>query len=83
MREYKYKYLYWNWDGTSEVGNVEIEARGAEGAVVGVSIGRFEVAGAVEDGGVPEAAAEIGKERKVGPKLGDFWDEDGVMVDGS
>lgn len=51
---------------------MEIEARGAKGAVVGMSIGRFEVAGAVEDGGVPEAAAEIGKERKVGPKLGDF-----------
>ena len=32
---------------------MEIEARGAEGAIVGVSIGRFEVAGAVEDGGVP------------------------------
>lgn len=37
----------------SEVGDVEIKARGAEGAVVGVSIGRFEVAGAVEEGGVP------------------------------
>ena len=46
---------------------MEIEGRGAEGGVVGVSIDSFEVTGAMEEGSVPEAAAEVGEEWKVGP----------------
>lgn len=46
---------------------MEVEARGAEGQVVGVAVGGFEVTGGVESGGVPEAAAEVGEEGEAGP----------------
>lgn len=38
---------------TGELGNVEVETCGAEGTVVGVSVGGFEVTCGVECAGVP------------------------------
>lgn len=46
---------------------MEIEARGAEGPVVGVAVGGLEVTGGVELGRVPGAAPEVGDEREVRP----------------
>lgn len=46
---------------------MEIEARGGEGAVIGVAIGGFEVTGRVESGRVPEAATEVGDKRELRP----------------
>ncbi len=46
---------------------MEIEARGAEGAVVGVAIGGFEVTGGVEFGGVPESTPKVRQERELRP----------------
>lgn len=60
---------------------MEIEASGAEGAIVGVAIGGLEVTRGIESRGVPEAAPEIGDEREIGPEAGDLGDEDGVLVD--
>lgn len=62
---------------------MEVEAGGAEGAVVLVAVGGLEVAGGVEVGGVPEAAAEVGEEGERRPEPGDLADEDGVLVDGA
>lgn len=50
-----------------EVSDVEVEARGAEGPVVGVAVGGLEVTGGVELGRVPGAAPEVGDEREVRP----------------
>lgn len=50
-----------------ELGDVEVEACGGEGAVVGVAVGGFEVTGGVEAAGVPEAAAEVAEERELRP----------------
>lgn len=60
---------------------MEVEAGGVEGPVVAVAVGGLEVGGGVEDGGVPEAASEVGDEGEVGPELGDLGDEEGVVVD--
>lgn len=62
---------------------MKVEAHGAEGPVVGVAVSGFEVAGGVEEGGVPESAAEVGDHREVGPEAGDLADEEGVLVDGA
>lgn len=62
---------------------MEVEARGVEGPIVIVSISGFEVAVGIELGGVPEAAAEIGKEREVGPELRYLANKDGILVYGS
>lgn len=40
---------------------MEVEARGAEGPVVGVTIGGLKVAVGLEARGIPEAATEVGK----------------------
>lgn len=50
-------------ESTSEEGDMEIEACGAEREVVGVTVGGFEVTTGMEIGRVPEAASEIGEER--------------------
>ncbi|RZR95320.1 hypothetical protein BHM03_00024152 [Ensete ventricosum] len=68
---------------TSELGEVEVEARGAEAPVVGVPVGGLKVAGGLESGGVPEAAAEICDEREARPQSGDLGHEGGVLVDGA
>lgn len=60
---------------------MEVKAGGAEGPVVGVAVGGLEVAGGVEAGGVPEAAAEVGEEGETRPQPGDLRHEDGVLVD--
>lgn len=46
---------------TGEEGDVEVEARGVEGPIVGVAVGGFEITGGVKVGGVPEAATEVGE----------------------
>lgn len=46
---------------------MEVEAGGAEGPVAGVTVSGFEVTGGVEVGRVPEATAEVGEEREIGP----------------
>lgn len=46
---------------------MEVEARGVEGAVVGVAIGGFEVTGGMEIGGVPETTTKVGDKRKLRP----------------
>lgn len=46
---------------------MEVEARGAEGPVVGVAVGGLEVTGGVELGRVPGAAPEVREEREVRP----------------
>lgn len=60
---------------------MEVEAGGVEGPVVAVAVGGLEVGGGMEDGGVPEAASEVGDKGEVGPELGDLGDEEGVVVD--
>lgn len=66
---------------TGEEGDVEVEAGGVEGPIVGMSISGFEVACGVESSRVPEAASEVGEKRQLRPELRDFSDEDGVLVD--
>lgn len=66
---------------TCKLSDVEVEARGVEGPVIVVAVSGFEVASRVELGRVPEATSKISEEREVGPKLQDFADEDGVVVD--
>ena len=61
---------------------MEVEARSVERAVVGMTIGGFEVAGVLESGGVPEATTEISEKGQLRPELRDLPDEDGVLVDG-
>lgn len=60
-----------------------VEAGGVERQVVGVAIGGFEVAIGVELWRVPKAASEVGQKRQLRPQLGDFSDEDGVLINGS
>lgn len=71
MNAMKIKKVEWKksvMDGTSKVCDMEVEAGGVEGAIVGVAIGGFEITrGAVEVGGVPEAAAKVGKKRELRP----------------
>lgn len=43
---------------------MDVEAGAAEGPVARVAVGRLEVAAAVKVGGVPDAAAQVGQERK-------------------
>lgn len=50
-----------------KVSDMEVEARRAEGPVVGVAIGGLEVTGGVELRRVPETAAEVREEREVRP----------------
>lgn len=52
---------------TGELGDVKVEASGAEGAVVGVAVGGFEIAGGVEGSRIPETTAEVGEERELRP----------------
>ena len=61
---------------------MEVEARSVERAVVGMTIGGFEVAGVLEIGGVPEATTEISEKGQLRPELRDLPDEDVVLVDG-
>lgn len=68
---------------TGEVGHMEVEARGVEGPIAGVSVGGLEVAAGVELGWVPEPASEVREKRELRPELGDLGDENGVVVDGS
>lgn len=46
---------------------MEVEAGGAEGPIVCVTISGLEITGGVELGRVPEATAEVGEEGEVGP----------------
>lgn len=52
---------------TGELRDVKVEASGAEGAVVGVAVGGFEIAGGVEGSRIPETASEVGEERELRP----------------
>lgn len=67
---------------TCKLSDMEVEARGVEGPVIVVAVSGFEVASRVELGRVPEATSKISEKREVGPKLRDFADKDGVVVDG-
>jgi hypothetical protein len=62
---------------------VEIEASDVEGPVAVVAVRGLEVAGAMEAGRVPEAAAEVGEQRQAGPQAVDLRDEERVVVDGA
>ena len=61
---------------------MEIEASDVEGPVAVVAVRGLEVTGAMEERGVPEAAAEVGDEGQAGPELRDLRDEQRVVVDG-
>lgn len=49
------------WVPTGEDGDVEVEARGIEGPVIGVAVSGFEVTRGVKFGRVPETATEVGE----------------------
>lgn len=60
---------------------MEVEARGGEGPVAGVSVCGFEVACGGEGAGrrVPEAAAEVGDQREPRPQRRDLRHEGRVL----
>lgn len=80
-----YVYIIWRERerDTGEEGDVEVEARGVEGPVVGMAVGGLEVAIGLELGRVPQPAPEIGQERELRPQQRDLSDEDRVLVNGS
>lgn len=45
---------------------MDVEARATEGPLAGVTVGGLEVAAAVEVGGVPDTAAQVGQEGQGG-----------------
>lgn len=52
---------------TGKLSDMEVEARGIERQIIGVTIGGFEVTSGIEFRIVPEAATEIGKKREFRP----------------
>lgn len=62
---------------------MEVEARDIKRPVAIMTIGRFEVAEAMEGGRIPGATAEVGQQRQAGPQLSNLLHEQRVVVDGA
>lgn len=71
------------WEQTRENSEMEIQASGAEGPVVLMSICWLEVTRGVKARRVPETAAEISDQREVGPQTADLGHERWILVDGT
>lgn len=62
---------------------MEVEARDIKRPVAIMTIGRLEVADAMEGGRIPGATAEVREQRQAGPQLSNLLHEQRVVVDGA
>ena len=60
---------------------MKIETRSIERPIIGVPISGFEVTSVTKFRGIPKPTSKISEQRKLWPKLRNFTNKNGVMID--